>query len=157
MLNKPLLISPHNKLIELSRVDQPIATLIDGTSSGTAAGSPISAGYSSMRPGVVDPPHCHPNTWVYLLLWSASVLGAITMYGPTFHGMIHQKPGQLLLIPPGVPHATANPSPTDNVVFYKFCTSPSIHADNAVREDLRARLDSQMPMLFDIPANEPSR
>lgn len=51
MLDKPLLISPHDKLIELSQVNQPIATLVDGTNSTASDGSPISAGYISMRPG----------------------------------------------------------------------------------------------------------
>lgn len=157
MLDKPLLISPHNKQLEWSPAGQPVATLIDGTSSGTAAGSPVSAGYVSMRPGAVDAPQCHPNTWVYMLLWSSSALGAITTYGPAFQGMIHQKPGQLLLIPPGVPYATANPSPTQDVVAYRFHASPSIHADSVVRDDLRALLDSQMPMVFDIPTNQPNR
>lgn len=157
MLDKPLLISPHDKLIEVSPVGPPIATLIDGTNSGMAAGSPVSAGYVSMRPGAIDAPRCHPNTWVYMLLWSSSVLGAITMYGPAFEGMIHQKPGQLLLVPPGVPYATANPSPTHNAVAYKFHANPSIDADNVVREDLRTRLDSQIPMVFDIPATQLSR
>jgi uncharacterized RmlC-like cupin family protein len=157
VLDKPLLISPHDKLIGLSCGDQPIATLVDGTNSGAAAGSPVSAGYISMRPGAVDAPYCKPNTWVYMLLWSASPLGSITMYGSALQGMIHQKPGQLLLVPPGIPHATANPSPTHDVIIYKFCANPSIHADNAVCEELRAHLESQMPMLFDIPANQPNR
>lgn len=157
MLDKPLLISPRNKQLELSPAGQPIATLIDGTSTGAAAGSPVSAGHVSMRPGAVDAPRCHPNTWVYMLLWSSSSLGAITTYGPSFHGMVHQMPGQLLLIPPGVPYATANPSPTHEVVAYWFHANPSLHADSVVRDDLRSLLDRQMPMVFDIPTNQPSR
>lgn len=157
MLDKPLLISPPDRLFEVSHVDQPIVSLVADTSCGPTTGSPVSAGYISMRPGAVDPPRCHENTWVYVLLWSASVLGAITMYGPTFEGMIHQKPGQLLVIPPGVPYASANPSPTYNVVAYRFHAGSPIEADDVVREDLRSHLDRQLPMLFDIPANQSHR
>lgn len=156
MLDKPLLITPHDKLLEISRVDQPLATLIDGTA-GATAGSPVSAGFVSMRPGAVAAPHCHPDTWVYVLVWSAGPLGAITLYGPRFEGLVHQQPGQLLLIPPGVPHAAANPSPSQNITAFEFRANPSIHADNVVREDLRDYLDRQMPVLFDIPAIESSR
>jgi uncharacterized RmlC-like cupin family protein len=155
--DKPLLISPPDRLIEMSHVDQPIVSLVDGTSAGPTDDSPFSASYISMRPGAVDPPRCHANTWVYVLLWSASVLGAITMYGRTFEGMIHQKPGQLLVVPPEIPYATANPSPTNTVVAYKFYAGPSSQTDDGAHEDLRSHLDRQLPMLFDIPANQSHR
>ena len=155
MLTKPLLVSPEGRPIALSKVDQPIATLVDGTDPGVATGAPVSAGYIEMRPGAVSAPHCHPATWVYVLLWSSGPLGAITMYGEEFEGLIHQQPGELLVIPPGVPHAAANPSPSHGIRAFEFRGNPSFHADNVVRDDLRPHLLTQMPVLFDIPSARP--
>lgn len=148
MRTSPLLTTPDPANVTMSDQRQPMALLVDAD---IADGSPISAGWVQMRPGGVAEPHHHPNTWVYILLWSAGPLGAITLYGPKLEHRIHQQPGQLLLIPPGVPHAAVNPSPSHHVVAYEFRGAPSIHTDNIVLDNLRPHLDGQVPVLFDPP------
>lgn len=154
---QPFVISVNDHELAVSQQGQPIATLLDGNPGGNVAGSPISAGFVSMRPGHVAEPHQHNDTWVYVLLHESGPLGANTLYGPRFEGLIHQQPGQLLVIPPGIPHTASNPSPTRTITAFEFRANPTIHVDNIVRDDLRHYMDGQIPVLFDIPAAEPSR
>lgn len=154
---QPLVVSVDDQPFAVSRQGQSIATLLDGNPRGNCPGSPISAGFVNMRPGHVAEPHQHNDTWVYVLLHESGPLGANTLYGPRLEGLIHQQPGQLLVIPPGIPHTASNPSPTRTITAFEFRANPTIHVDNIVRDDLRRYVDGQMPVLFDIPAAEASR
>ncbi len=157
MITHPLLVSPAQGELTLTHQGQPMAALVDGSPDGNAVGSPISAGLVRMRPGHVAVPHEHSDTWVIVLLWSAGALGAITLYGPTLSGRIHQKVGQLVAIPPGVPHVAVNPNPDEDVVAFEFRANPSIYRDNVRLMSLQPFLDTQMPVLFDVPEHTAHR
>lgn len=157
MVISPVLVTPDPTQFTLSRQGQPMVPLIDGTRTGNAVGSPISAGFVRMKPEHVAEPHRHTDTWVVTLLWSAGPLGAITLYGPTLAGRIHQAVGQIVAIPPGMAHTAVNPNPEDDVVAYEFRANPSIHNDNVILENLRPHLNAQRPVLFGIPRSVSQR
>lgn len=150
MLAKPLLITPDDVRVAVGVRGQPFASLVDGTAVGNVPGAPAGVEWMHMDQGGVSEPHQYLTTWVYVLVWSAGPLGAITLYGEDLSGRIYQLPGQLLLIPPGVVHAAANPSPTYNVVRYEFLVGRPEDLVNAVREDLRDQLARQIPVLVDL-------
>lgn len=122
-----LIPRPDISDVAFSPQGQLMVPVLSGSSTGNAPGSPLSAGWPYMRPGWVSNRHRHDETWVMILLWAGR---AITRWGPDYEHTILQRPGELVLIPPGVNHVAENASDTDPVLACEVRTSPDISLDN---------------------------
>lgn len=123
---------------------QRIVPVLNGTTGGNVPGSPMSAGWVIMPPGWTSRRHRHDRTWVVVLVWTG---GAITRWGPDFEHEIPQRPGELFVAPPGVPHVAENRSTTDWVVAFEIRSNVDIGLDNIPLD----RTDDTTPSM--APAN----
>jgi uncharacterized RmlC-like cupin family protein len=103
--------------------------LVNGNDDGNMPGAPFSVAYLVVPPGESLGTHRHDSSWAYILLWDAGEDGAITQYGEEMGEMVVHHPGQIVVVPPGLPHRGRNTSKTDTVIGYEFRSCGSIFDD----------------------------
>jgi uncharacterized RmlC-like cupin family protein len=151
MLAVPKLVSMHDAQPLMSRQGQPMVPLVSADLDGTAT-TLLIAGVVRMRRGHASHAHCHDETDVLVLLWKSGSVGALTLYGDGLEHEIWQRPGEVLWIPRGVPHAAINPSRVRAVVAWEFRSNPVLGEDNQPREEVEpivtARRDTLLRQRF---------
>jgi uncharacterized RmlC-like cupin family protein len=88
---------------------QTFAPVLDGRPTGNAPGSPLCQLRIEMRLGKVSTPHVHRSTHVYVHLLECGPQGVLTLWGDELEREEWLFAGQLLWLPPTVPHVAVYP------------------------------------------------
>ena len=145
----PLAVRPTWTCMGTSAQDQPMQELVHALADGHPAtrceGSPISAGAVSMPPRHAARAHQHDTTWIYVVVLRAGRAGVVTRYGHALeHEFVHRA-GDILVMPPGVPHAAINLSRWRSVYAIELRVSESVHRDNHLLTQLQHLADQRRP------------
>jgi uncharacterized RmlC-like cupin family protein len=139
-----LLMTPDPAQLKRSNYGLWMHELVNGSNEGNAPGAPASVAFLVLGPGEKLGTHRHDRSWAYIVLFDAGEKGAVIQYGPGMRDHVVQQPGQVVVIPPGLPHRGYNMSDTDTVIGYEFRTCSSVFGDRVL-----------LPHLDEVPLEQP--
>lgn len=116
---------------KLSNHKLPIHPLVDGSEDGNMPGAPACAGFVPLKAGASALTHLHEDSWTYIVVLSTGPDGVITQLGTNMEFYVVQRPGQLLVIKPGLPHRVRNTS-KDWVTAIELRTCGSVFDDRVL-------------------------
>lgn len=130
------LLTPDPAKLKRSNHGLWLHELVNGSDEGNMPGSPVSLAYLALGPDEDLDTHLHEDSWAYIVVFDAGKEGAITQYGEEMDQFVVQHPGQVVVVPPGLPHRGRNTSKTDTVLGYEFRTCASVFDDRILLPQL---------------------